>query len=119
MAQVYRQLGYGITTDKNLIDYINNSDILRPHFRGIFTNVKDLSKVIYRFGIGDFALMNRDVHWTTIYKDPKNGKLMEYNSFGRDIWGPNFKNVPIDNPQKAIESDCGQRTLRHLEKVLQ
>jgi len=118
MSNIYRVLGFGITTDSDILDYIKKSPKLRPHFMGIFTNTRQLNRSLYKFRRGDFAIMNRDVHWSAIYRDPQDGRIKEYDSFGRDLWGAQFIDTYVKDKQQVLDSDCGQRTLEFLEQLL-
>ena len=63
-----------------------------------------------------FILILRDGHWVAIYR--LGGKLYEYDSFGRDFLGNEFKDSITRPEQKIQEYNCGQRTLNFIEKTL-
>jgi hypothetical protein len=58
-----------------------------------------------------FALLNKDTHWTVIYK--KNGKKFEFDSYGRDLLGKGYADakLPKGFKQPLNEFNCGQRSL--------
>jgi len=63
---------------------------------------------------GQLALLNKDVHWTAVYK--KHNKLYEIDSFNRDLLGARYidDKVPRSFKQTPYTSDCGQRTIAKL-----
>lgn len=67
---------------------------------------------------GQIAILNKDVHWSAIYK--KNNKKYEFDSFGRDLLGKGFADakMPKSFLQPFTEANCGQRTAAWLIKQM-
>lgn len=71
-----------------------------------YKSVKDLPKLKNN----QFALLNKDTHWTIIFK--KNDKLYEFDSYGRDMLGKGYRDVKFKNfKQPLTEMNCGQRSV--------
>jgi hypothetical protein len=51
-------------------------------------------------------------HWIAVYHNPSDDKLYTYDSYNRDLPGKDLGNGESD--QKAMERNCGQRSLTAL-----
>lgn len=106
---VHRILGTGITTGKQLYDLASRlfgSKFKGIHFRDRLPNLKHH---------GDFAIVNEPMneHWISVFN--YNGKLYEFDSFGRDMLGVPYHdfNVVGDaiSEQRLDQADCGARVI--------
>jgi len=111
---VHKLIGNKITTGSDL--YRLGKKLIGDKFRGIFTR-RDIPKL----NEGESAILNvpSNEHWISIFK--KNGKLYEFDSFGRDMLGNGYTdfNTKDDNfdEQKIWQSDCGQRSVALLMSI--
>lgn len=106
------------TTIEELERYINVSPKLRKGYLGHILNPTDdeIDSEKSKLKEGKFIIILKDSHWIAIFM--KNGKIYEFDTFGRDLLGDGFEDHSKKQLQKITEYNCGQRTLNYLEKHL-
>lgn len=104
------------TSNTQLENYINSRPRLRKLFDGILLNPTDdaINAKVETMQNRHFIIILRDEHWTAVMR--KKGKLIEFDSFGRDLLGPKYDDATNRPEQEMTESNCGQRTLNWIEK---
>ena len=123
LNQVYRKLGKGVTTDKQLTTH--GKLLLKADYIGTFSQDHPLRRL---GGKRKYFIINVDKsnkpgsHWVGVYYDGT--KFYIYDSFGRrsskllphfiKTVGYKYADVDRDAEQKVRENSCGQRSLAWL-----
>lgn len=84
---------------------------LLDNFKGVYL----FDQKIPELKEGECCIKNTDNHWIAIYR--KDGKLYEYDSFGRDMIGKKYKDANKGIEQDPMSNICGQMSLSHLLRI--